>query len=329
VPLKFGDERLIATLNDPLLLRLIAARDDDERAAEIQTLIVDHAMPAMARVLSLYERSPRPLRREDMDDIVSAVSLRLVQRLQIVPLSVDGAIRNFADFVAVAACNAVHDLLRNRDPERTRVERRLRYLFTHDGRLATWDSPAGPLCGLATWSDTADFDDQEPALPVRAALTGDALVAVFEENGAPLRLHALIDAAATSWTEGDPSAVVVKTIADDRPGQHSQLESRQLVNALWDEIRQLPPKQRTALLLNLREGAGVNPLGIFVLTGVATLDDLAEAIGIEAAALPRFWNRLPLDDLAIASIMGVTRQQVINFRKSARERLRRRMGRRK
>jgi hypothetical protein len=37
------------------------------------------------------------------------------------------------------------------------------------------------------------------------------------------------------------------------------------------------------------------------------------------------WNHLPLDDNRIAEILNLTRQQVINLRKSARERLARRM----
>ena len=37
------------------------------------------------------------------------------------------------------------------------------------------------------------------------------------------------------------------------------------------------------------------------------------------------WNELPLDDKRIAALLGLTRQQVINLRKSARERLTRRM----
>jgi hypothetical protein len=42
--------------------------------------------------------------------------------------------------------------------------------------------------------------------------------------------------------------------------------------------------------------------------------------------LAAIWEELPLDDQAIASILGVTRQQVINLRKSGRERLQRRMA---
>jgi hypothetical protein len=37
------------------------------------------------------------------------------------------------------------------------------------------------------------------------------------------------------------------------------------------------------------------------------------------------WNDLPLEDAKIAELLGLTRQQVINARKSGRERLTRRL----
>jgi len=43
-------------------------------------------------------------------------------------------------------------------------------------------------------------------------------------------------------------------------------------------------------------------------------------------ALAELWNSLPLDDHAIAARLGITRQQVINLRRAARERLARRLG---
>jgi hypothetical protein len=41
--------------------------------------------------------------------------------------------------------------------------------------------------------------------------------------------------------------------------------------------------------------------------------------------LASLWNDLPIEDVEIAEHLGVTRQQVINLRKVARERLARRM----
>jgi hypothetical protein len=57
---------------------------------------------------------------------------------------------------------------------------------------------------------------------------------------------------------------------------------------------------------------------------VASFEDLASALDITTDDLASLWNGLPLDDLTIAARLGVTRQQVINLRKSARERLERR-----
>jgi len=94
---------------------------------------------------------------------------------------------------------------------------------------------------------------------------------------------------------------------------------------LWREIAALPPRQRTALLLNLRDRDGLNALALFVLVGVTTIGDLASATGLTVERLWTIWDELPLDDLTIAGMLGVTRQQVINLRKSARERLARRV----
>ena len=66
---------------------------------------------------------------------------------------------------------------------------------------------------------------------------------------------------------------------------------------------------------------------LIVLTGIALFDDLAAVLEMSPEALAAIWNDLPLDDLRIASMLQVTRQQVINLRKSARQRLERRMSR--
>jgi hypothetical protein len=44
-----------------------------------------------------------------------------------------------------------------------------------------------------------------------------------------------------------------------------------------------------------------------------------------AEGLAGLWNDLPLEDSKIGELLGLTRQQVINARKSGRERLARRL----
>jgi DNA-directed RNA polymerase specialized sigma24 family protein len=108
------------------------------------------------------------------------------------------------------------------------------------------------------------------------------------------------------------------------PVQLARLEQRQRLQTLWSEIRALLPQHRAALLLNLREAGGGNALALFIALGIATIDEVAAAAGLTVERLAEVWNRLPMDDSAIAEILGANRQQVINFRRTARERLARR-----
>jgi hypothetical protein len=104
-----------------------------------------------------------------------------------------------------------------------------------------------------------------------------------------------------------------------------RVEKRIFLQRLWEEVRELPLAQRAALLLNLREADGRGCLALFPATGVATLRQIAETLEISAERLAELWLQLPLDDATIAGLLDLTRQQVINLRKSARERLARRL----
>jgi DNA-directed RNA polymerase specialized sigma24 family protein len=94
---------------------------------------------------------------------------------------------------------------------------------------------------------------------------------------------------------------------------------------LWYEIRQLPPRQAAALILNLRDADGEGAIALLPLTGTASMREIAQTLEIPAGALAELWNRLPLDDATIARQLGVPRQQVINLRQAARKRLARRL----
>jgi len=114
-------------------------------------------------------------------------------------------------------------------------------------------------------------------------------------------------------------------LPDPAPDAALALERRTHLSLLWQEIRQLPQRQAVALILHLRDGQGSAAVALLPLTGIASLRDVARVTGLEPERLAEIWNRLPLEDSAIAGLLQVTRQQVINLRKSARERLARRM----
>ncbi|HEU0184259.1 MAG TPA: hypothetical protein VFS27_03035 [Blastocatellia bacterium] len=82
---------------------------------------------------------------------------------------------------------------------------------------------------------------------------------------------------------------------------------------------------RRSTRVNLRQRATGFRIALFPAIGIATFRQLAEALDLEAEKLAEIWNDLPLEDARIADLLRLTRQQVINARKSARERLGRRL----
>ncbi len=101
-----------------------------------------------------------------------------------------------------------------------------------------------------------------------------------------------------------------------------QLEMRDYLERMWNEIAYLNTDQRQALLLNLRE------ITLFPLLGLATIREIAELVDIPSVEFADVWNMLPLPDDWIGQRLGCSRQRVINLRSSARKRLLRRLGER-
>jgi DNA-directed RNA polymerase specialized sigma24 family protein len=165
----------------------------------------------------------------------------------------------------------------------------------------------------------------------------ELLGAVFEWADVPVDLDLLTGVVADWWNvtdeeveldagrdsgRGDGEALQV---ASGQPAAAVEVESRMYLKRLWDEIAQLPPRQRAALLLNLRDEGGHGIVDLWIIVGVVTPEALAGALNLDARAFAELWKELPLDDNRIAAHLGLTRQQVINLRKSARERLARRV----
>jgi len=125
-------------------------------------------------------------------------------------------------------------------------------------------------------------------------------------------------------TDQDEGAVLFAAAAAESDTAW-QVEKRIFLQRLWEELQQLPLNQRAALLLNLKDAEGRGCIALFSVTGIATVRKLAEVVEMSAERFAELWNELPLEDARIAELLGLTRQQVINARKSGRERLTRRL----
>jgi len=304
------------------------------REEQIESLIVDHAKPTMERIIGRFMYGDS-LHGEDADDIVATVTLRLIRKLQAAEISESDPIRQFDSYVARLTYNTIYDYMRRRFPERTRLKNRIRYLASNDDRLAIWNAPAGTAVGLAKWRggeqalDRLDFGMSNASqVMLDRNRPGDAVVAVVRAAGGPVLLATITATMAVLWGVSDAENVTDASLVDEDPTPLERLESREFFRALWEEIRLLRPAHRSALLLNLRDPEGLNAVALLVLSGVATFDEIAESLEMTTSRLMDLWPGLPLEDNTIAGMLGVSRQQVINYRSSARERLTRRMARR-
>jgi hypothetical protein len=129
--------------------------------------------------------------------------------------------------------------------------------------------------------------------------------------------------------EDAPSAAhAFPEISDEGPdaAEEAATDPQAALRRLWDEIVALPPLQRAAFLLNLRDGEGRGVIALFPIAGVADMRRIAAVLDMTPERLAERWRALPLDDAAIAARLGLTRHQVGLLRRAARERLARRLA---
>lgn len=259
-------------------------------------------------------------------------------------------------YAAVTAFRACHHSLRDKYPQRFELRSRIRSVLTHRPEFALWKGNRGEtLCGLTGWQHERCEDPaggarialvrNDPHAAAEAALPPQdyqrkrphtVLSALFGWLGRPITLDDLVRFLAELWNVRDAPPVQgqdadegLATAAYERAPDPTvdvaaQAERRAYLARVWDEICLLPPKQRSALLLNLRDGQGRGVLVLFPLTGVAMARQIAEMLGLTTDELGALWDELPLEDAVIAARLQVTPRQVISLRRVARLRLERR-----
>ena len=327
-------------LSDTLLKSYLTC-DQAPAAEKLLQELVEAARPItegiVRRRLVFYSASEI----QDREDVCGEVIVELLRRLRALREGENAVpIESFSGYVAASAQHACDEYLRHKHPQRRRLKTRLRYLLSTEPGFAVWEDPAAAgkdwVCGLKTWQGIERAKPREGWQELSGAISSDRsrrgvvamLAAIFDVAKAPLLLDELVSVTAKLWGVTDR---VVQVDPERRngslgPDPESYLLERRGLERLWDEIGQLPIWQRAALLLNLRSGEGDSPIVFFPVMGIASIRQIAEVLQIPAGEFAALWNQLPVDDQMIAGRLGVTRQQVINLRKSARERLRRKIA---
>lgn len=319
------------------LLQALREAPVAERSELIAQILVNHARPIVAAMLrSAFARSLVP---EDSADIEGEITLKLVHRLNLVVEAPEAPLGDFASYVRTVTYHAIQDHRRRLHPARARLANRIRYVLTHDRRVACWGN-GGLVCGLAAWAGRPQLRSVAPRPAVATARGATLAPPVFRVT--PARLQELVHAALVA--AGGPMAFdhLVSVLAESLQivDEHSdppepdreqdqdpsgRVIARDYLKHLWAEMVALPVRQRQALLLHLRFDDDESVARQLLALGLSDIRGIARVLEMPLSEVLELWNELPLGDLRIAALMGLTRQQVINLRKSARERLTRRM----
>jgi DNA-directed RNA polymerase specialized sigma24 family protein len=338
---------------DPSLEPLLLLTDDELPSDLLSQLITSHAEPIIKEIIrhklhlnphqGAWQADASDIRQEAIMQLVAALQ-RLRERPDVHPIA---DLRGLAAVIAHRVCS---QWMRRQFPERHAFKKRLYYLLKRQRGFALWRNKANRMvAGFAAWQGREDAETErrleqlpnEETLAAQIRLLkagrpsdwGATLAAVFDYLGSPIEFDKLITALAAVLRIADRPIESADQIRDidgfnasgGKPDAALQVEQRTFLHMLWEEVRRLPLNQRVALLLNLRDHQGEGCIALFPAIGIASFRQLAEALDMEAEKLAEIWNELPLDDARIADLLQLTRQQVINARKSARRRLERRL----
>jgi hypothetical protein len=308
-------------------------------------LVRDRVDPLARQIVSSRMRNRGTAHQGQVEDVASDTVVAFLLHVEDLRQGRAAAVENVEAFVATLAARACSDHFRRTYPAFHSLRNKLRYLFEKYPELARWKEAASGdwVCGLADWQlpdrrareIVDDIEDvaRHPALEeiVRLAHPADQLTRLFRQIDAPIRFDDLAPLMARLWCVQEVTAEAIseesaeQEFADGACPVDVTLGRKQWLGRLWQQICELSVNQRAALLLNLKDQDGSCATSLFVMTGVTSLRKIAEVVNLPAAQFAALWPKLPLGDAEVASLLGLTRQQIINLRKCARERLARRM----
>lgn len=332
-----GETNTVAAV-DPRI-RTYLGMGEDEAETFLGDLLSGVASPVIDAVLRSRLRGSTRL--QSAEDLRSEIVLGILKRLRRMREMKTAAIVNFESYVAVASYHALNASFRAERPAFARLQSRIRYAAKNvsglsfqlrdDGSstIALESTKAAAVADAARLSGVNPRSDWK----IESIDSADNLVKVLKQSlraaGAPIRIDELTTFLMTQFDRGEVEVVALEdgVASIHAASRLDEAEEQAKLAALWQEVRQLVPNQRRALLLNLRDPAGRSALELLLLLGTVQFAMLAETLEMSVEELSLIWNDLPLDDLTIAAQLQLSRQQVINLRKSARERLARRMSR--
>ena len=265
-----------------LLAHFLSAEESTAHVC-LEQLLSQHAEPVIRKItrLKLRTHSSGGSELQDEEDIRSDVILQLLGSLRELRNRASASIQNFTAYVAGITYNSCNKFLRFKYPARWRLKNRLRYLLNSRPGFALWeDAHKDWVCGLSSWSTGTGAHDSTHETPLnldnflQSLPQGKSISQMKPEEVVhallcwrqrPLPLEELVKATAELWDIHEQRAITVQSSQEDEGANicdllpdpsvdiFSQVERRLFLERVWKEICELPLRQRTALLLNLRD----------------------------------------------------------------------------
>jgi DNA-directed RNA polymerase specialized sigma24 family protein len=338
---------------DSLLEPLVQMSGAEETDVFLSQLIAVHAEPVINGIIryKLRHNLNRSGAEAGVEDLRQEAITQLLVELQKFRSDIEThPIRDVRGLAATITYRLCARWVRRQFPRQQALRNRIQYLLTRQAGFALWpddeDETKKLIAGYAAWKG------QKPSIEAPSLRTlpqderileslgggtsadlRETLATIFNHVGGPVEFDELVRTLAGLLQITDPRFESVDADSDDTRVELAdqeadvawRVEKRVFLQRLWEELRQLPRHQRVALLLNLRDHNGRGCIALFPATGIASIDQLAEALEMREEQLAELWNDLPLEDSKIAELLQQTRQKVISARQSARRRLARRL----
>lgn len=325
-------------MTDQSEIFLFASKPDNpESSSDLAKALEEDVQPIIER--TLRTKLHVTLRADDCSklnqdalEIAGNVRLQIITALKRNGSNGNSDIKNLRGYTHSVTLNCFRQYLRERFPVRRQLKSKLRYLLSHHPQFVLWGMEGSWVCALRSGPRTRSPHGADDLLGMIANPAGGLdrpekiirlVELIFEIAEGYLEFEDLVEL--VSAFQGLPERIEVDVDSITEPAGEDHvldgLEMREALRFVWDEICKMPRKHRIAVLMNLRDRNGGGAIGYFPLLRIASIRTIASALGFDEEEFARIWNELPWDDLRIAEFLGITRQQVINLRQSARSRL--------
>jgi RNA polymerase sigma factor (sigma-70 family) len=343
---------------DQLLQPYAHSPNEVEAQDRLEELLLLHAAPVVRRNLrqrlhfSIDRKGTNP-HNSDAQDLYQEAMIRIVQALNDLRRSSEkGGIDDFRKYVSKVTANVCRDYLRARSPARRRLKDNIRLVLTRHPDFALWQAKGDYVCGFSVWREdsssprtlegwtkpekieefrSSTYARENPSqLPLPKILS-----ALFEWTGKPLELDNVVTIIAALMNVRDQSHEVFDEqseayfevpVARETVNAQSRVEEKELLQQLWDVVKNLPAPQRDAYCFLFHDERGCDLFSLLIESEIVSYGQLAHALNRSPQEINRLRSQMPMDGPTAAAELNVTRPQVNKWRFLAIQRVRKVVG---